>query len=564
MTRLFVFLVPVAVAAFLAVHVFGHSKLRADFRVKPNRPVARATTIFEGSSSSCDARPCSYHWSAKALRTTRGSLGDHFTSLTGTGAVLKYVFVVPGTYVLRLTIIDRAGRRAVKERRITVLRSSHAVVPLRTAGLTLPHDPNFVGPGYWAKFSHGPSSSMSYFPIYTYSLNLAQWSGLASRIKAMGVNGVDDAYDQSDQSNFDAAAGSGLALNINGGISGRANSRVVTSYAMRDEPNNEGSRYAATSCSPSNDTCAQEYVKRANAYRATDPTRPVWGNFTGDIEPWPYPPSGWTTAQYQQHNRTMIGALNVASADVYGWTSQYEWNQSTGGGNGHYGAWVYGKAVDRLRWYNPKIPVFDLIECCDSWNSPPTNTMTPGMIEASIWNVLAHGARGYVFWTTDFYDSHGDPGDKPYRGATYWGNYAIYGDHQWDAQYARAAQVNHEVKAFAPELNSPTVSGVTASSSSGVPIATLGKDHGGRLWLLAQADGDEVHQLSNTSPTEATITLPSTVPAGTVLTVVDENRTVTVNAKHQITDKFGTTTETPRSGSKPITYGYQHHFYKSR
>jgi hypothetical protein len=343
---------------------------------------------------------------------------------------------------------------------------------------------------------------------------------------------------------------------------------------MQDEPNSTGSSYAASSCSRSNDTCAQKYVNDANAYRANDPTRPLWGNFTacdvnldyvGDC----FTPSGWSVAQTDQHNKAMMSALDIVSADSYEWTSPWEWNQRSGpdAPNDNYGAWVYGYTQNQLRAFAPGKPTYGFIECCDSGDGngskKPTNEMTPGMIQASFWNLLAHGARGVVYWVTDFWDSSsgGDPEDNPYPGATYVDSYALFGDHQWDPQYAAAQSVDLTAKADAVDLNSPTVSGISATSSDGVPVATLGKDVGGKLWLLAQADGNHTYQLSNTSPMTATITLPAAVAPGTVLNVVGENRTVTVDSNDQITDTFGTTTETPTYSGTPITYGYQHHIY---
>jgi hypothetical protein len=290
---------------------------------------------------------------------------------------------------------------------------------------------------------------------------------------------------------------------------------------------------------------------------------------------WTIPPAGWTTDEFAAHTGAMINSLDIVSADDYGWTDPYELNQKTGNGTGHYGSWVYGHAIDRLHTINPRIPAYGFIECCSSSGAAaangngamtPTNVSMPGMLQSAVWNLLVHGARGIVWWTADFWDlSAGkDPQDSPYSGAGYYAYFALYADHQWDAQYRAAQQVNRQVASFAQELNSPTVSGISASSPTGVPVAVLGKSVYGRLWLLAQADGDQSHPLSNTSPIQATITLPSSVPPGTVLDVVGENRTVTVDANHQISDEFGTVTETPTYSGIPITYGYQHHVYSTR
>jgi hypothetical protein len=508
-----------------------------------NHPTTGERTSLSAAPGTCRVGPCSYRWT-----TDSGQV-------LGSQRVLRYVFYSPGSHRVHLTVVDRAGHSVTKTTKIVV------------SGMAL--SPSFVGPSYYARFSDGPSASMRYFPILTYQLNLGQWGRLPSRVTAMGVNGVDDAYDHSDENNFRIAAAHGLTLNINGSIANRAHTGAVSSHGMFDEPNATGSHYAASACSPSHDTCGQAYVNDADAYRARDPTRPVWGNFTKDVEEWSYPPSGWTAPQFAQHERAMLDSVNIASADFYGWTDIYEWKQGTGQGTGHYGAWVYGHTVQRLNYYNPTIPAYGFVECCDSTDgngtTKPTNEMMPGMLEASIWNILVHGGRGYVFWTTNFWDasSGGDPYANPYPGATYQGNYALYSEHQWDPQYNRAQAVDAEVKSMARDLNSPTVTGISAKASGGVPVATLGKQVNGKLWLLAQADGNASRPLSNTTPMTATITLPTAVPAGTVLTVVGENRTVTVNAHHEITDSFGTTTDGPFSGS-PITYGYQHHVYAAQ
>jgi hypothetical protein len=439
--------------------------------------------------------------------------------------------------------------------------------------------PGFVGPSYYAKFSNGPPAKQGYFPILTYQANLDQWPPLARRMRAMGITGVDDAYSAPPGVDFSRARRVGLTFNVvpPDGLAADLRSvrwRLVVSYAMQDEPDSTGSRYAASSCQPDADVCAEAFVNDADAVRRTDPTRPVWGNLTKDVDEWTDPPSGWTPGQFQHHVGELVDALDITSADYYGWTDPYEWSQARPGVPGHYGAWVYGHTVGRLERYNPRAPAYGFVECCDSAGASgsngngtvkPTNEMMPGMLQAAVWNLLVHGARGIVYWTANFWDlsPHGDPYADPYRGASYQAYFALYAEHQWDSQYNAARAVDRQIKTFAPELNAPTVAGIRASSRVGVPVAALGKDYDGKLWLLVQADGDVDHPLSNTHPMVATVTLPNTIPAGTALAVVGERRTVVVNARHQFRDTFATTTETPFSGI-PITYGYAHHIYELR
>jgi len=436
----------------------------------------------------------------------------------------------------------------------------------------LPHDAGFVGPGYYAKWSKGPSTSMDYFPILTYHLNLNQWTQLAPRIKAAGINGVMMAYDQSNDAIFATAKANGLtmfgiqssaqwhreAANTIDNV--RANSEIATAYSVADEPNKDGSPYAMSKGTPSNDTGAQLYVSDANAQRAADPHRPILGNFTKDVEEWNnYGPSGWSTTQIEQHNRTMINALDIVSADVYAWIDEWEWQQGSGNtGTDHVGAWVYGHTIDRLRYYNPNVPAFGFVETTRSGDC--NNTMMPGMLESAIWNLIVHGARGYTYWPRDFCGQ----GTQPYPGATFTREYSVFGDHLWDTQYTRMTQVNHTVTANARQINSPTVAGITATGQNGIPLSALGKDDNGKLWLLAQADGNAHNPMGNTTTMTGTITLPATIPAGTTFNVQNEHRTITVNANHQITDTFAPTTDTITSTGKPLTYGYAHHIYEQQ
>jgi hypothetical protein len=332
---------------------------------------------------------------------------------------------------------------------------------------------------------------------------------------------------------------------------------VVQGFTMMDEPNQDSSPYRESAGSPSNDVGAAKYIADADALRSRDSTRPVIGNFTKDVFEWSWPAAGWSTTDHEAHMRRELTALDLTSADVYGWTDTWEWDQSSGNtGTGHIGAWVYGHTVDRLRYFNPQAPAYGFVEGVAAWGSPPSGSMTPNMIETAVWNILVHGAQGFTYWPRDFY--HND--DQPYAGATYTGEYSMFGDHQWDAQYNRAKDVDATVKANAPALNSPTVTGVSATGQGGVPVTALGKDQGGKLWLLAQADGNTSHPLSNTTVMTGTITVPSA--PGVVFNVLGENRTVTVDSSHHIVDTFNTTTEKPLYSSRSLTYGYAHHIYQ--
>jgi hypothetical protein len=262
--------------------------------------------------------------------------------------------------------------------------------------------------------------------------------------------------------------------------------------------------------------------------RAADPTRPVYQNFTKGIYP-----GNWTT---DADKRAWCASADIVSLDFYASTDPWE------SPNGHLGPFHYGRAVDAIHQYCPGKPALAFMETSQPFNS--SNRIYPWELEAGIWNQIVHGASGIEYFVHDFYTADG-------------------GSNLWTDAVAkpvadRMTAVDQAVTSFAAQLNSPTVSGISATGQNGVPVSTLGKDDGGKLWLLAQADGDPAHALSNTTPMTATITLPSAVAPGTVLDVVGEGRTVTANAGGQIVDTFGTKTESGK------TFGYQEHIYRQR
>jgi hypothetical protein len=438
------------------------------------------------------------------------------------------------------------------------------------------HDPAFVGPAYYDQWSKGPSSSLGYFPILAYHMNLAQWSGLAARLVACNITGILMAYDQSADYIINVAVANGLEIV---GIGSEAQwhedpannidavyptqQSIISSYSMSDEPNQGGSVYALDQGTPADDAGAELYIEDANAQKAADPNRPIMGNWTKDLNEWNngYGPPGWGEADVEEHHRRMMAAIDIGSFDAYAWIDENEWYMDDPGfGTRHVGSWIYGHLIDRIQYFNPDVPAYGFLECTRSGDG--VNTIMPGMIKSGAWMMVAHGARGFCYWPRDF---HGTD-VVLYAGADeFITEFSVFADHQWDTNYAAMQQVNGEILSHAVAINSPTITGCSATGTGGVPITVLGKDVGGKLWMLVMADGSETHPMGNQTPMTGTITVPSVIAPGTVLNVVGESRTVTVGAGHTFTDTFGTTTETPWPLIRPIpplTYGYAHHIYE--
>jgi hypothetical protein len=491
---------------------------------------------------------------------------------------------------------------------------------------TLTHDPSFVGPSYYDQFANTSKlQSMNFFPIGIWEEDLSN-PVLASLTTGMGVNFLDEEYSGGCETELDAVAANNMVEQVNPShsydpcpgtndcngqdtystplacFSGDSNVGDIFGYTLFDEPN-EGTSWGINNCpntppiasDPAQDTCAESAIQDAAEITAGDPTRTTYGDETKSIFPWEETaPAAWNSANcgtgtnvplpnggttnwsgcFEKHESMLFSAISLGASDIFGWTDPYEIQDNdvastadqgqdtcTTGEQTHCGAWVDAYAVDRIKYYNSGIPGMVMLSMTRSADGSAVDT--PPMIDADIWDSIAHAARGIIWWAAD--DAASAPVD-PVSGSDCDQSDDGVCDIYWQANYNEAAADDKAVESIADELNSPTVEGVSASDSQGVPVATLGKDvnSSGKLWILATADGDDTHQMSNTTPMTVTITVPDTVPVGTVFNVVGENRTVTVDANHQFTDTFGTTTidsGTDWPSGVSLTIGYQHHIY---
>jgi parallel beta-helix repeat protein len=85
----------------------------ASFTYSPASPVVGSAVSFDGSSSTCSPKPCSYIW-------TDDASGSQFA----TGAKVFYTFQSSGTKYVRLTITDGRSRTASVEHNVTVSTAS--------------------------------------------------------------------------------------------------------------------------------------------------------------------------------------------------------------------------------------------------------------------------------------------------------------------------------------------------------------------------------------------------------------------------------------------------------
>jgi hypothetical protein len=83
------------------------------FTYSPSIPVVNSPLLFDGSSSTCSASPCTYRWT-----------DDADNSLLGTGVTMSFTFKQTGTKYVRLTITDANSQTGSVEHDVIVYSSS--------------------------------------------------------------------------------------------------------------------------------------------------------------------------------------------------------------------------------------------------------------------------------------------------------------------------------------------------------------------------------------------------------------------------------------------------------
>lgn len=406
-------------------------------------------------------------------------------------------------------------------------------------------------PAYWGKWSNGPSTSNTWFPLGAFSGAVldtgvvAPYADLGAAFVGANFNFTagTDTWGRNNPAFLARIKALGLKTFMTptdpyGPLSGRhqdmatlaAHPEVadcVIGWAMGDE----------FDLGPQHSVAGDQYgpIKLHEWYlanRPKDTTRPQylnWGPWLpgsgcapgNGFWPYPSPETRLETGSVASDSSLWVSSSDVNSYDFYFWST--DWSSMVG-------AWGYGAYVDGLRRWSRMTdvtrPVWGMVEAASSIRARPDLPPLNGfMLESAIWSTIVHGARGIVY----FINTLGDMNSAGPWGTGYWnrtvGNELI----------ATLTKCHARILSLAPVLNSPETgvfdaygrelcnSFVTVSSTNGVPIDLMYREYGGKKYVFAQASGSETMQQSGS--TTGTFRL---VPgaSGTV-TVRDENRTVT-------------------------------------
>ncbi|HZO87494.1 MAG TPA: hypothetical protein VFB38_04085 [Chthonomonadaceae bacterium] len=312
----------------------------------------------------------------------------------------------------------------------------------------------------YKQWKHGPPPDATYFPIAVW----LQDPQNAKRYQAAGINLYVGLWQGPTEAQLAAlkAAGMPVICEQNAvGLAHRSDPTIV-GWMHGDEPDNA---QPITDPSTGKTTYGPpvppaRIVADYARMRALDPTRPVMLNLGQGVanDAWIGRGPGARPDDYL----TYVKGGDIVSFDVYPVAGLDR-------PDGENYLWYVAKGVERLvRWTEGKKRVWNCIECTHIGDARAK--ATPHQVRAEVWMALTHGSTGLIYFVHQFKPSFNE--------------HALLDDPE---MLAAVTAINQQIHALAPVLNSPTVKGKAAvtSSSAQVPIALMEKRYGGATYLFA-------------------------------------------------------------------------------
>jgi hypothetical protein len=304
-----------------------------------------------------------------------------------------------------------------------------------------------------APFPNGFPRDSSFFPIGVW----LQWAGRAPRYQAIGINTIVGQFEGPTEAQLAELAQHRMfaVVEQNDVALASPNGAVIKGWMQGDEPDNAQpvgpGQWGA--CVP-----AAEVARRTQAMKARDPTRPVLLNFGRGVADEGWPGRGPCTGDVAYYDAAIVGA-DILAFDIYPVASDTPHVQ----GRLEYVA--RGVANLKRRATQGQV-VWGVIE---TTAIQMQQRVTPAELRAEIWMALIHGATGIVYFVHEWT-----------------GGFREDGIFRHPEIVAAVGKTNETIRILAPVLNSPTLAGLVAVSST-VPIAAMAKRQGGALYLFAVA-----------------------------------------------------------------------------
>lgn len=348
----------------------------------------------------------------------------------------------------------------------------------------------------YSQWKYGLSADPSYFPIAVWLQNPAN----ARRYQAAGINLYVALWQGPTETQLKSLREARMPVICDQNEVGLAHKEdtTIVGWMHGDEPDNAqpvtdpatGKSSYGPPVPPAK--IVAEYQKRRNI----DRTRPVLLNLGQGVanDEWVGRGPNAKLSDYQ----TYVKGSDIVSFDVYPVAGLPKPDSE------NY-LWYVAKGVERLmQWTGGKKPVWNCIECTRI--DAGKVKATPHQVRAEVWMALIHGSRGLIYFVHEFkpkFNEHALLDDEP--------------------MLVAVTGINQQIRSLALVLNSSTVPGAAAvsSSDSRVPIAVMAKRHAGKTYVFA------VGMRNGAARGAFTI---SGLPKTATVQVLGENRTLKVAA----------------------------------
>lgn len=343
------------------------------------------------------------------------------------------------------------------------------------AGYTrgVPTDPGFFPIAVWLQGAWHAPERLARMGINVYVGNNVEANPLTARdLKTLEASGVYAIVGQ------DAV---GLAS---------VDSPVIIGWWMSpDEPDNAQSN-GWGGYGPSVDPAA--IMAKYNSMKAADGTRPIYIGLGQGVA---Y--DGWTgRGSNPAPESSYVPAADIIAFDIYPYNGCSRERDICGK------FWLSAFGVDRLhQWSTRQQAVWTWIETTKMRGA---SGPTPVQVASEAWLSLIHGANGIGYFVHVFRPSFREDG--------------VFND---QTMVAALTTLNAQIRALAPQLNSPSIDGLVGVSSSNpaAPIEVMVKSSGNSLYIFSA--------ISRSGTATGTFTISGLSGNGTV-EVVNEHRTLSV------------------------------------
>jgi hypothetical protein len=364
------------------------------------------------------------------------------------------------------------GNDGTKSTTFTVRLSGASATPVTVAYGTpsngyLPGDvmvPWEGGPSYYGRWANGPSTDPNVFPIAVW----LQQPTNAPAFRAVGINLFLGLWDGPSEAQLSTLAANGMPTFCSQNSVGltSANRGMIKAWTQIDEPDNAQNN-------TEDPMPTADVVSAYNAMVAADPTRPVFLNLGQGAASDLWYGRGHRTNHPEDYPEYALGG-DILAFDTYPMNvfpvpaTDPDWKRAFHDAVSQ-NIWYVALGVDRLLdWSGHGKPVWAWLECTNI-QGDSRYALTPTHVKAEVWMTIIHGARGIGYF------SH------------HWNPFSETGLLEVDAMRLAIAEVNAQITALAPVLNTQSVAnGVTvASSVAEVPVDTMVKRAGGYTYVFA-------------------------------------------------------------------------------